>query len=147
MCVQALNRTHSQSSLSSHSHHSYHLYHSYHPIFHFSEGIHKIFCCLCAHNPSPCSRSHRTFLVVVGSVAIHLVYANANLHFEKVDQLLTLSSLSLDFNAMYPVVGIVVSISDYSQSAKFQGICSITTRAAMFPRETSVISSVVRLGY
>ena len=31
--VQALSRTHSQSSLSSHSHYSYHPYHSHHPNF------------------------------------------------------------------------------------------------------------------
>ena len=38
-----------------------------------------------------------------------------------------------------------MSIFNCRQSAKFLANCSITTRAAVFPRETSVICSVVRL--
>ena len=42
------------------------------------------------------------FLLVVGSVAIHLVHEDADLfHFEKVDLLWMLSRLSLDFTAIF----------------------------------------------
>ena len=41
-----------------------------------------------------------TFFLVVGSVAIHIVYVNANLFLSrKIDQLRMLSRLSLDFTA------------------------------------------------
>ena len=38
----------------------------------------------------------------------------------------------------------VVSIVNCRQSAKFERNCSIPTRAAVFPHETSVICAVVR---
>ena len=66
-----------------------------------------------------------TFFLVVGSVAIHLVYVNANLFLSlKNDQLRMLSRLSLDFTAtgytLYFMSVGIVSIFNYRQSAKLQ---------------------------
>ena len=136
--------------------------------------------CGCTQNPSTCStrsflfETHRFSLLVVGSVAIHFVYENANLFiYLKIDQRRMLSRLSLDFTAtgIHAVLHVscvtsifdcnhcdlrdarhavlrlsgVVSIFDCFQSAKLQKNWSIPTGAAVFPHETSVICSVVRL--
>ena len=54
----------------------------------------------CSTRSSSRSRSHRFSLLVVGSVAIHLVYVNTHLFLSlKIDQLRMLSRLSLDFTA------------------------------------------------
>ena len=92
------------------------------------------------------------FLHAVCSVAIHLVHANTSQFF--LGRLInfegyrvcpwTLLQSSRLVDAVLRVSG-VESIFNCRQSAKFQRNCSIPTRAAVFPHETSVICAVVRL--
>ena len=107
---------------------------------------------MCAHKTVILFEISSIFLFAVCSVAIRLVHAGVNLFLSlKIDHFgKSFPSLGLAANftmgyTLFFIVSCVVSIFNCRQSAKFQRNSLITTRAAVFPRETSVICSVVRL--
>ena len=134
--VQAFNRTHSQSSQ---SFHSYHLYHSYHRGFapNFLRCVGALFQLVILLKDLI-----EIFLLVVCSVAIRLVHANADLfHFETVDQLWMLSRLSLDITAIFATtcltsLAVLWALPTVFRVPIFWRNWSIPTRAAVFIMNT-----------